>query len=195
MDWRILYNPVALFGKSKGLAAAAVVNLLLLISAWRAWVYLDGAIDLHVGSSISFGTALLEILISWFSLSVFFFLVSKIFGGDTSIRLHTAAAGLGRFPYIIGTIIASHKLSTGAAIRAIASISDGTITIDATKMQSPLVIISIILLMLVTAWSIIVLYFGFKTASRLDGPKAAIAFVLGIIFAEVFSKLVLHIVS
>lgn len=196
MDWRILYNPLAVLGKGKGFAVAlGVIAILTLVAIWGG-VHLDGALDLHVApKSPSAGFVVAESLISWISLGVFLFLAAKMFGGNSGVGAHLGAAGLARFPYILAAIIVAKQTPVGKAMRAVVNIEDSNIVIHPEKLISPAMLIGAFAILALTVWSIVILYLGFSYASQIRNNTARRvgAFVIGLILAEVVSKVLLAI--
>jgi hypothetical protein len=191
VDWRILYNPLVVLGKRKGFAASILVTVVLVVLAQWGWVYFDGALDVHLNGQPALGGTIVRAFVSWFSLAGFFFLTSKWFRGNGGFRAHLAASGMGKIPYILSAIVGAHQLATGTAIRAMATVVNGTVTINLDQAVSPAATMGIVLLLIYTVWSVAMLYSQFKTASTLSGARAAMAFVVGILLAEFTSVAVL----
>lgn len=192
MNWKYLYDPLSVFGKSRGLLIGTLVVVVLTLVAWWAGVHLDGALDLHINPKFpSILIVAMESLVDWLSLALVFFIGSKILRGNGGLGAHLAGVGLARFPYILASIIASRQL-LGKAMLAAVTIKPDTITVRPQDLLSPGLIIGSIVLMLMMIWSVAILYFGFKEASRLRGAKLVISFIIGIIIAEVISKAVIY---
>lgn len=195
MNWKILCNPLSILGRKHGIIASAITTIILAITAWWGWIYLDGALDLHVGGQPHLGLIVVQSLIAWLSLAALFFAISRLFHGDGGFLMHLSAAGLGRAPYIFASIAGAHQVSTGVAIRALASISDGNVTVNMDKLVPPTALAGLLMLLLFTAWSIGMLYVGFKTASHMRGSRAALAFTIAVALAEIASKFILVLVG
>lgn len=191
MDWRMLYNPLAVLGKWKGFGMAVFVVAMLTAVAYVGQVHLDGALDLHINATAPpLWVVATESVIAWLSLGVFFFLASKVFGGDSGLGAHLAAAGLGRFPFIFAAAITSRQFLGKAMLKAVTP-ADGAIVVRPEDILTPAVLIGVLVLLLLTAWMIVTLLYGFKEASKISGGKLAGAFVSAIIVAEIISKLLL----
>jgi len=194
MDGRILYNPLAVLGKGKGFAAAMIVVIVLAIVAWWGGVHLDGALDMHVIPKPPSGLLIFgESLIAWLSLGLFLFAGAKIFGGNSGLGAHLAAAGLGRFPYILAAIVFSRPVLGRTMLKAV-SLRGEEIVVRPQDLLTPGLIIGGFAVLAFVIWAIVILYLGYREASRLRGGKAVASFVIGIILAEAISKLLLWLV-
>ena len=191
MDWRILYNPMAVLRRGNALLAALIVIIILTTVAWWGGEHLDGALDLHLFlNPPPMSVVILESLIDWISLAVLLFAASRMFGGNGGLAGHFAASGLARFPMIFAAIIGSRQLMGAAMLKAI-TVKPEEIVVHAQDIVTPAVIIGGLAILGLVAWSVVMLVYGFKEVSRLQGGKTAAGFVIGIILAEIVSKLIL----
>ncbi len=189
MDWRILYNPLEALGKRNGFVAAILIVIVLTAVAWWGGVHLDGALDLHL--TVQPPSALLitlESLIDWLSLGVLLFAASKVFGGNGGAGMHLAAAGLSRFPYIFAAIIGSRQV-LGRVMQKALIVGQEEVTVRPQELMTPGVIIGSVALIALIVWSVAILYSGYKKASGTQGGKTVVSFVIGVLFAELVSKL------
>lgn len=188
MDWRILYNPLAILGKGKGFVIALLIVIILTAVAVFGQVHLDGALDMHITAETSpAGLLISESLIAWLSLGVFLFLTSKIFRGNGGIGAHLAAAGLARFPYIIAALVIAQPAVREVFLAAVTLARD-QVVVRPEKMMTPLLLISLLVIVGLSIWSIVILFYGYRYASRVQGAKIGVSFVLGLIIAEIVSK-------
>ena len=191
VDRRILYNPLAVMRKGDALFFALVVIVVLTGVAVWGGVHLDGALDLHINPvRPSARLVIMESLIDWISLALMLFAASKVFKGNGGLVGHLAATGLARFPMIFAAIIGSRQLLGAAMLKAI-TVKPEEIVVRPQEIVTPALIIGGLVIVGLVAWSVVMLVFGFKEAGRLQGGKMAAAFVIGIILAEIISKLVL----
>lgn len=154
-------------------------------------MHLDGALDLHITPELPSGTLVIaESLIAWLSLGLLLFGASKMFGGDGGSGAHLAASGLGRFPYLFASIISSRQLLGGAMLKSI-TVKPEEIVVRPEAFMSPAVIIGGVAIMGFIVWAVAILYMGYKETSRLQGGKTVASFIIGLILAEVVSKLLI----
>jgi len=195
MDWRILYNPLAVLGKSNGLIGAIVVIAALAAVCWWGGLHLDGALDMHL-TMLPPSVLLLiaESLIAWLCLGVLLFGASKVFGGNGGLGAHLAAAGLARFALILAAIVASRQIM-GKAVAPAMTMSRDQIVMHLEVFFKPVLIFGSLAVVALVAWMIVLLVYGFKESSGLRQGRLAGAFVVGLIVAEVVSKLLLLVVT
>lgn len=189
MDWRILYNPLEALGKRNGLVVAILIVIVLTAVAWWGGVHLDGALDLHL--ALEPPSALLiiaESLADWLSLGLLLLAASKVFGGNGGAGAHLAAVGLSRFPYILAAIVGSRQV-LGKAMQAALIVGEEQITVRPQELMTPGVIVGSVALIALIIWSVAILYLGYKEAGRIQGGKTVVSFIIGVIFAELISKL------
>lgn len=186
----IAYNPLAVLGRGRGLAVGVVVIAALGVVAALTQQHLDGALDLHfTGKPVAGATVAIESLVAWLSLWLLFVAASAVFGGERDAVAHLASTALARFPMILAALV-SHALLAGPMSAAM-SAAGSRITMDIQKLATPGFVVGSLLVLLLVIWYITMLYFGFKEASKLRGGRCAGGFVVGIILAEVVSKLAL----
>lgn len=194
LDWRVFYNPLAVLGKVKGVLFALLAVIILAGVALWGGVHIGEALPLYVTANPpAIKVVALESLIAWLSLAVSFFAVSKALGGNGGFGSHLAAAGLGRFPYIFAVIILSKRVLGGIMLKVMATGGDGVI-VRHSDAFTPGLFIGVLGIFLMIAWAIVILYLGFKVASRLTGGRAAAGFVIGAVVAEAISWFLVRMV-
>jgi len=189
MDWRILYNPLAVLGTRKGFVMAVLIVIVLTAIAYWGGVHLDGALDLHINPGFpSLALVIVESLSAWLCLALCLFGASRMFGGNGGLAPHMAVTGLARFPYVLSAIIASRPILGNLMLKGVI-VKPGEITVRPQEMMLPAIIIGGLAIVGLTVWAIGMLYFGYREASRTEGAKAFASFVIGLIVAELISKL------
>jgi hypothetical protein len=187
MGWRILYNPLAVLGRRAGLATTYVVVLGLTAAVWWGGEQLCRTLLLYAfPGAPSLPLLFAEVVIAWLCVGIILWIVSYIFGGEADGGMHLAAAGLSRLPFVAAAIILSQHISVGLAIRRFAFAG-------ADKPMPPIVMEGIAGIILLVIWGILMLYFGYKEASRLRGITALVSFTMGMVLAELASKYLVHL--
>ena len=191
MNWEILYNPLGVLGKRDGFLVGVLVIILLTAVAYWGGAHLDGAIDLHVNTSLpSLWLVLIQSLVSWLSLALCLFAASRLFGGNGGLVPHMAATGLARFPYIISAVIVSRPILGHLMLKGVVE-KGGEITVRTEVMMLPAIIIGGLAVVGLTVWAIAMLYFGYREASRTEGGRCTVSFIIGLLVAELISRLIL----
>lgn len=174
-DW--LFRPMERLRPGQALLAAAVVAILQL-GVSRLGVRFDGALDMHTGlPPVGWGTALLELALSWPLTAFLLFLVAwPIARGGRFVDL-LAAVGVARLPNVVSGALAG---AFGGELRGMA---EGEVSAAALLLS--------LAVLLFACWFVALLVTGIRTAMGLRGGKLALASVLGIVVAETLTKLAL----
>ncbi|HUV05522.1 MAG TPA: YIP1 family protein [Armatimonadota bacterium] len=188
MDGRILYNPLAVLGKGKGFLAAIVVVIALTAVACWGGVHLAPLYPQLSSERPSAMVIIGESLVAWLTLGFLLLAFAKVSRGNSGLGAHLAAAGLSRFPYILAAIVMSRQLLGKAILEAMRA-RGGESIIRSQAILTPGLIIAGFAILGLVIWAIVILYLGYKQASRLQGGRAAASFVIGVLLAEAISKL------
>ena len=190
MNWKTLYNPLAVLGKRSGLIVAMLVVIVLTAVAYWGGVHLDGALDLHINPvRPSLAMVAIESLSAWLCLGLLLFAASKVFGGNGGVTGHLASAGLARFPYIISAVISSRQF-LGGAMLAVVDVRGKEIVVHPEQMMTPAVIAGLLAVVALTIWSVAMLYCGYRETARTEGAKTVVSFIIGLVVAEIVSKII-----
>lgn len=188
---KLFYNPISVIGPRAGLAVGLVIVVALAVVAWWGGVRLDGALDLHVThESPTARVAMIESVISWLSLALFLFLGARLFHGGGGVMRYAAVAGLSRFPYLLSTLIFS-KQFLGKAVLTAVLVGDNEVVVRPQELISPALLVGAVAVVGLIVWAIVILYLGHKEVSGLRGARSGFSFVLGLLSAEIISKLLL----
>jgi hypothetical protein len=141
-------------------------------------------------SSLPRITIVMESVIAWLSMGIILFLASRALGGNGGLGGHLAATGLARFPYLIAVLIAAQPFFKNVLEKAVRIAGDRVMVIPR-ELMSPAFLTAMLATVVLVIWSILLLYLGYREASRMEGARAAVSFVIGLLVAEVVSKLLL----
>ncbi|MCK4649235.1 hypothetical protein KAT51_06910 [bacterium] len=188
---KIFYNP---FEKLKGIRAfilGVIVVLATSVVGWVCGVHFDGALDMHLWKVFpTYKIVLGESLINWLSLGLSFWILALLISKKKENPLtYLGTIGVARFPYLLAALVGS-KFTAGKYLEAI-TLTEKTMSIQLERLMQPGFIIIGIMITLFAIWGIVLYFFAFKESSKLSGGKIAFAFILGIIIAEVISKLLI----
>jgi hypothetical protein len=175
-----IVHPQNYLSSANGLILGTIIALILGITGYYGQTALDGVLDLHQTRGLSLSDSLMMQFINWLCISLSFYALAKGFG--SKIRLIDIAGILGTikiwylFPVLLGLFIHPNI--------DIAEIIKGSIPPN------------LILIGLVSAlFSIIYIvyaFMAFKVNSHLKDGKLIIAFIAGLVLAEIASKIIIH---
>ena len=188
---KIFYNP---FEKLKGIRAfilGVIVVLATSVVGWVCGVHFDGALDMHLWKVFpTYETVLGESLINWLSLGLSLWILALLISKKKENPLtYLGTIGVARFPYLLAALVGS-KFTVGKYLETI-TLTEKTMSVQLERLMQPGFIIIGIMVTLFAIWGIVLYFFAFKESSKLSGGKMAFAFILGIIIAEVISKLLI----
>lgn len=176
---KIIY-PQNYLSSTAGLVLGFIVALVLGVSGYFAKTALDGVLDLHQTKDLSLANSLMIQFVNWFCISLSFYGLARAFG--SKIRFIDITGILGTikiwylFPLLLGLFL--HP------------------SVDINEIAKGAIPPSLILIGLVSAlFSIIYIvyaFMAFKVNSHLKDGKLVIAFILGLILAEIVSKYIIH---
>jgi Yip1 domain len=177
----LLVNPFDRFGGGVAASAGLVVGALG-VWATRFGVRFDGFLDLHANRThvASLRVALVEQLVSWLLPALLFWAYARTASRHARPIDFLGMAGLSRLPFVLAAV-------------PIALLSP-----DVTRLPlqiTPALLIIALLGVAALAWTVTLLYQGFKSASGLRGARLVVGFVTMALASEVASKLVLALTS
>lgn len=180
-----LFDPIDRLGTHRALLVGLLAVLLASLFS-RAGVRFDGALDSHVGTApVPPAVAVADAVVAWPLTALVLWLVSLVAARQGRFVDHFAAVGLSRVPALaIGAILAFSTLWPTPELVP-GQIPD----------VNPVWLAVILSTVPFAVWQVVLLYRGFRTASGLRGLRCAVAGVVGIIVAEVLSKLGLYLFS
>jgi hypothetical protein len=189
----LLFNPsVYVAGRKALLLGWAAIFLAGLLGALGK-THFDGVLDVHTGASAPLWFFVCEGFVAWLCLSAMLLIAAKI-TGRTAFRLIDIAGteALARWPTIIISLIALPKgyqrFNTYLADQLLSQHGN----IDFVGSDS-FVFLSVVLGMIVLiCWMAFLMYKAYSVSCNLTGPRAVISFIIGLIAAEICSKLLLY---
>jgi len=191
---KLLINPFEKF---------SVPNLLLLgvavtsIGSYLGYLFygrFDGVIDLHFTDTITLAEPLTDNAINIFSLSVLLFLFGRIINKKTRFVDILAAAMVARIPFYFlpfSNIDNFMSRFSNTLIRDLDLKNPASFHIETGNLITLLLFAIISIGMLV--WFVILLFHGFKVATNCKTPNHTLLFAIGIIAAEIVSKLLIYL--
>lgn len=177
---KIIY-PQNYLTSNLGLILGTIVALVLGVFGYYAQTALDGVLDLHQTKDLSISNSMLLQFINWLCISLSFYAVAKGFG--SKIRLIDITGILGTikiwylFPVLLGLII--HPTVD------IAEIAKGAVP------PGGLILIGLVSALFSIIY-IVYAFMAFKVNSHLKDGKLVLAFILGLVLAEIVSKFIIH---
>ncbi len=184
-NWSLIWNP---FTRIAGWQAFGVGIVIVIISAVLASygnLVFDGAVDAHFGNHIGVAKSLIITGISLLSVVLAMYVVGIIISKNFRFVDILGTMTLARAPYLLLAVLA--PFATFPDIEQI--------------LQNPMIVLeypSIIIIGIVSVpilvWSIALMYNGLKVSTGAKGTKLTVGFIVGILVAEIISKIFIHLI-
>jgi hypothetical protein len=166
--WRWLFRPAERVGWGPALAAGAVAWAAQMALS-RLGVRFDGSLDMHIGDVPSWSKAAADAFATWPFTAGVLWLCALIAGKSGRFIDMLGITGLARWPL------------TATGLLALAVGKDP-------RVSSPFQVALLVCMLPLFAWGVTLLVTGFNTATGLKGARRTVAVILGIVGAEILSR-------
>ena len=182
-----LINPFIYIAGAKALLWGWAAMLVTAIIGMMSYTHFDGVIDVHTaGKAFSLGYHLLEQLVDW-SCATLLFWGAGVLVSKSSIRLIDVAGTMAfaRIPMIFAAI-AGYGIKIPGQLKTVDEI---------TRAITPMVIVCSLVSLVFLIWMIAWMYNAFKVSCNIKGGKATVVFIIGLLFSEIISHILLYFIS
>ena len=191
---QILFHPFHRIAGVQALGLGLVTVIAAGLLGARQGLHFDGMLDIHVGRSGSWWLFVAEGLIDWLCLALVLLAAGRLVSKSAfrSIDLIGTQA-LARWP-MLGVAAAClapgfHRFNQ-ELLKALSSLKPGEIPSLPTDSPDVVVFACVTLVMLLgTVWMVALMWKSFSHCCNVRGGRAVTAFILGLLAAEVLSKL------
>ncbi|MDO5615848.1 MAG: hypothetical protein Q4G16_06640 [Cruoricaptor ignavus] len=192
MYWNILYNPLSKFSEKSLFVFGIVATFIGSFIGYYCGVTYDGVLDTHIRSR-TFWESFSENLVNIASVFLALIILGKIINPKTRMVDVFNIAMLSRIPIYIGATFVNNPMMNNINQQIMESIQDvENLTFELMDLLFLIVFSSILLLLMV--WQIILMIFGFRTATNLKKWQYWVVFGFMLILAEIFSKYLIGII-
>ncbi|KGN81139.1 hypothetical protein HW49_04495 [Porphyromonadaceae bacterium COT-184 OH4590] len=181
--WSFLWNPFVRIAGWQALALGAVAVGITGIIAKYAGLTLDGAIDAHWGDNLSLATTFTLLGIDLASVFVSMSLTAIVIARNFRLIDIIGTMTLARTPFLLISLLglwisrpdSSELINNPTAI-----------------LHNYSVIVFVLFSVLIAVWVIALMYNAFKVSTGAKGTKLVFGFIIGLIVAEVISKILIY---
>ncbi len=187
-----LFNPFEIIAGFTSLFIGLGIILLSSVICYFGKVHLDGVLDLHAGSNVSWTMAFLEGIINWLTITLILFITGLIIS-KSSIRFIDVAGtqALARFPYLLASLSAfmfpTEKIMHYFEWKFLQK-GDA---VELGGMDVFLFGIQTLIMLACAIWIIALMYRAYSISSNVKGTRGIISFIVGLLVAEIISKIIL----
>lgn len=188
-----LWNPFDLVAGGPALAIGLLIILVTGFIASFTNTHFDGVLDTHTGFKAPLWFFLAEGIVNWLSLSLVLLIAGLIVAKERRFRaldlLGTQA--LARWPFLITALITNLPGYAAYNAKLVVMAKQGKITPPPAPVAEILAFgFATLTMIVVTVWFVALAWKAFRISCDIRGWKAVTAFTVGIILAEVLSKIV-----
>jgi hypothetical protein len=196
-NYQLLYNPFTRIAGFKSLLLGLAVMLITSIIAFYSHTRFDGVVDSHGGGDYApYYLHLIDALNAWLSMVIVFYPIS-LFVTKFRSRLVDVAGTLllARIPFIFDALATFYLSKSGVNKFLEALVERKRIECTISTFDWMLFVGTIMFLILCAVWNIALNYNAFKINTNLKGAKSAWIFIVGMLLAEIISKIVFYYIN
>ena len=187
-----LFNPFHYLAGGKALFIGLVIIAISGAIAYFSNSHFDGVLDFHTGRQAPIWFIVAEGFIDWLSLALVL-LIAGIIISRTRFRVVDifGTQSLARFPMFFSALIALLPGYSSLINKLIANpMNAPAIIFENIGALIILMIVGLVILIMLI-WMIVLMYRAFAVSFNVTGWKAVVSFIIGLIIAEVISKVVI----
>ena len=170
-----LFNPFIYIGGSKALLFGWIAMILASFVSYFSLTHFDGALDIHFGFRGRYIFYVLEQLIAWISTTIPLYVLGILFSKSKI-----------RFIDVAGNVALARAVTLPVALF-------GFFPIFPLDIESPAKLaLATVPILAFAIWMITLLFNAFVVSTNIRGNKAIVCFIVGIIVAEILSKIAIY---
>ena len=189
MNWKIIFNPFSKFSEIQLLIFGVLITFLGSFIGSHFGVIFDGVFDVHV-YEISIIKGILVNLINVFSVFILFLILGKIINSKTRIIDILNVSLISRLPiYLVGIFANNSKMNSITEDLMKGINEPEKLNLPTTDLIFIMIFSSAMMIFLI--YSIVLMVFGFKTATNIKKWQHYVFFAIAIVAAEIISKILI----
>ncbi len=175
-----------------GLAAILLTSLLGSVSN----THFDGVLDVHTGQQTPLWFFLYEGLINWISMAITLFLLGLIFSRSSFRTIDLIGTqALARWPYLVTATAMLPAANQKVLGYLISKCTQGQTAAPPNPTDVAIFVVAMFLTILMLIWIVALMYKAYTVSCNIKGPKAIVTFIIGLIGAEVLSKVAILLLA
>ncbi len=188
----LLFNPFEKYNEHKLLSISIIITC---ISSYLAPIFnarFDGAIDLHFYPTPNAFQGFIDNGIAIFSLVIVLCIVGKIINQKTRVIDILTTIFVSRIPYYFLLFFNSNNFILNAS-KDLLAMKDRKSIAQINTFSLSITLVFSLFSIAILVWYMALLFNGFKVATNGKNKKLVFLFILGILIAEIASKIILSI--
>jgi hypothetical protein len=197
---QIKWNPITLlfnpFFYIAGMEALGIGLAGILVAGWvgaLSHTHFDGVLDTHTGAHAPLAVFLSEGLIDWLCLALVLLLLGKIIS-KTAFRTIDllATQALARWPSILISLVTLPPALERFGQTVLKQVTQPGAKIEFNTPDAVIFFAALIVMIAMTCWMVSLMYKSYSVSCNVKGGKAIGTFIVGIVLAEILSKLAIY---
>ncbi len=187
---KLLFNPFEKYSDKKLLITGIIANFLGVFLGYIFNGIYDGVLDMHAVENSPVNEIIYCIIIDLLTIGIILFLLGKYINSKTRFVDILSTILISKIPIYLLTVINVNGFIHKIGLEIQISFLKNKMNDFSGIFIFELILIAILSL-LILVWTLILLYYGFKTATNLRSNKHIVLFVISIISAEIISKIII----
>lgn len=189
LSLKLLINPYERLAGYTSLWMGILIGLGSIVPAYFFNARFDGVLDLHFVSHVTWYKIIVDQLVNMFCLMVVFSIAGLLVKGNSFRVIDVCGTVVfSRFPMILAPFLNA----TGGFIVLQNSMIKQTGLAGLDTMNVVFLVVSTIVLLFLVVWYVTLLYHAYKVSTNVKGWQAIVSFIVAILVAEVFSKVLIY---
>lgn len=187
-----LFNPFRFVAGFRALMLGLAIILLSAFFGWLGSTHFDGVIDVHTGLQGPLWFFLAEGLINWVCMAIPLFFFGLIVSRRSFRMIDVLGTqALARWPYLITALVMLPDANRRFAEYMMSRFGLGTAAVSINYIDMLIFAFAMLLSILMAIWMVALMYRAYAVSCNIKGTRAIITFIIGLLSAEVLSKLVI----
>ena len=185
-----LFNPFSFVAGYQALLLGLGIMLISAFIGFLGNTHFDGVLDVHTGLEAPLWVFLAEGIIDWMSLAIPLFFFGLIVS-TSALRIIDVPGtqALARWPYLITAIVMLPEANRRAGAYLVAKLGFAAAPAAINYRDMFIFGFAIIVGIFMAIWMVALMYKAYTVSCNIKGTRAIITFIVGLIGAEVLSKL------
>jgi hypothetical protein len=189
-----LFNPFRFMAGFQALLIGLAIILLSGFIGSLSNAHFDGVLDVHTGRSAPLWFFLAECVIDWICLAVPLFFFGLIVSRSSFRFVDVVGTqALARWPYLITAIVMLPNANRRVVEYLVAELTQGNPAVEIGPMDVLVFVFAMLVTVLMVIWMVELMYKAYAVSCNIKGARAVITFIVGLIGAEILSKLVIYL--
>jgi hypothetical protein len=151
--------------------------------------HFDGVLDVHAGLQAPLWFFLAEGLINWISLVVPLFILGLVISRSSFRTIDLIGTqALARWPHLVTATVMLPAANQKVLEYLISKCTQGQTAAPPDPTDVAIFVVAMFLTILMLIWMVALMYKAYTVSCNIKGPKAIVTFIIGLIGAEVLSK-------